>query len=76
MFGVPKEKSHEPFLQAPVNEKNINSALQKNVNSEPLKNIEAKAKEPKQKRSVRRTGLMSGGFNFVKDAMKSKKGKK
>lgn len=75
MFGVPQEKSHEPFLQAPVNERNINTELQKNINDEPLKNIESKEKKPKLKRSVRSTGLMGGGFNFVKDAMKSKKGK-
>lgn len=77
MFGVPQEKSHDAFLHSPVNEKNIiDDSMQKNVNEEPLKKNIVNENKPKMKRSVRSTGLMGGGFNFVKDAMKSKKGKK
>lgn len=76
MFGVPQEKNNEPFSHAKVNEKSFKTELQKNVNTEPLKNIQQAENKPKMKRSVRSTGLMGGGFNFVKDAMKNKKGKK
>ena len=90
MFGIPKEKNHEASNEASnegnftsqVSKKNLNFTSQKNLNQDAMKIVNEDMKEnikqktTKLKRSVRVTGMMTGGFNFVKDAMKTNKGKK
>ena len=76
MFGVPREKGLKHSSKIP--EKNLNEAQKKIVKDDMKKNIteEVKEKKSKQKRSVRSTGMLRTGFNFVKDTMKDKKGGK
>ncbi len=75
MFGVPREKGLKHSSKIP--EKNLNEAQKKIVKDDMKKNITEEVKEKsKQKRSVRRTGMLRTGFNFVKDTMKDKKGGK
>jgi hypothetical protein len=76
MFGVPREKGLSKSSNIPG--KNLNEAQKKIVKADMKKNIieEVKEKKSKQKRSVRSTGILRTGFNFVKDTMKDKKGGK
>lgn len=75
MFGVPREKGLKHSSK--ISEKNLNEGQKKNVKDDMKNNITEEVKEKsKQKRSVRRTGMLRTGFNFVKDTMKDKKGGK
>lgn len=76
MFGVPREKGLEQSSKIP--KKNLNEAQKKIVKVDMKIDIkeEVKEKKSKQKRSVRSTGMLRTGFNFVKDTMKDKKGGK
>jgi len=78
MFGIPRKKNTETASAEIKNAeiKKLNDASIKTVKPDMKENRNELKLHTKIKRSVRRTGLITGGFNFVKDAMKKSRNKK